>query len=123
MTLYTHKLTGEVLSPVKTGTIKCTCTNDELGGVLFSNVTTGEERFLTNFQIEGLLKKMTPAKQAKALGLKSITSVADSLGFKANGNHVVSLQTLDNWAKHKPLLFKTVLLGCKAKIDARPYQL
>ena len=47
---------------------------------------------------------MTPAKQAKALGLKSLAQVSALTG--------VSLQTLDNWSKNKPKLFKTVLQGC-----------
>lgn len=47
---------------------------------------------------------MTPAKQAKALGLKSLAQVSALTG--------VSLQTLDNWSKNKPKLFKTVLHGC-----------
>ena len=49
---------------------------------------------------------MTPAQQAKAEGLKSLSQVSEMTG--------VSLQTLTNWAKNKPQLFKVVLAGCKA---------
>jgi hypothetical protein len=48
----------------------------------------------------------TPSQQAKASGLKSLTQVSDLTG--------VSLQTLTNWHKNKPELFKIVLLGCLA---------
>jgi hypothetical protein len=47
---------------------------------------------------------MTPAEQAKAEGLKSLSVVAEMTGQ--------SLQTLGNWAKHKPELFRVVLTGC-----------
>ena len=50
----------------------------------------------------------TPAEQAKAEGLKSLTQVSEMTGQ--------SLQTLSNWSKNKPELFKIVLLGCKAKL-------
>ncbi len=53
----------------------------------------------------------TPAKQAKAEGLKSLSQVSEITGQ--------SLQTLSNWAKNKPELFKIVLLGCKAKLGAK----
>lgn len=53
---------------------------------------------------------MTPSKQAKAGGLKSLSQVSEMTGQ--------SLQTLSNWAKNKPKLFKIVLLGCKAKLGA-----
>lgn len=53
---------------------------------------------------------MTPSQQAKAEGLKSLSRVAEMTGQ--------SLQTLSNWAKNKPELFKIVLLGCKAKLGA-----
>lgn len=52
---------------------------------------------------------MTAAKQAKAEGLKSLSQVSEMTGQ--------SLQTLGNWAKHKPLLFRIVLKGCKAELD------
>jgi hypothetical protein len=48
----------------------------------------------------------TPAEQAKAEGLRSLSEVANMTGQ--------SLQTLGNWAKNKPALFRIVLLGCKA---------
>jgi len=47
---------------------------------------------------------MTPAQQAKAAGLKSLTTVKVLTG--------VSLQTLTNWHRHKPELFRIVLKGC-----------
>ena len=49
---------------------------------------------------------MTPSQQAKAEGLKSLSQVKEMTG--------VSLQTLTNWHKNKPELFKVVLAGCKA---------
>ena len=51
---------------------------------------------------------MTASKQAKKLGLKSLTQVSELTGQ--------SLQTLINWHKNKPELFDVVLLGCKAKL-------
>ena len=48
----------------------------------------------------------TPSQQAKAAGLKSLTSVSDITG--------VSLQTLTNWHRDKPKLFAAVLAGCVA---------
>lgn len=53
-------------------------------------------------------KENAPAQQAKAEGLKSLSQVSEMTGQ--------SLQTLSNWAKNKPELFKIVLLGCKAKL-------
>lgn len=50
---------------------------------------------------------MTPAKQAKLAGLKSLSQVSEITG--------VSAQTLDNWAKNKPDLFRVVLAGCAVK--------
>jgi len=50
---------------------------------------------------------MTPAQQAKEAGLQSLASVSDLTG--------VSYQTLSNWHRHKPELFRIVLLGCKMK--------
>ena len=49
---------------------------------------------------------MTASKQAKELGLKSLTQVSELTGQ--------SLQTLTNWFNHKPKLFNVVLLGCKS---------
>ena len=50
---------------------------------------------------------MTPSKQAKELGLKSLTQVSELSGQ--------SLQTLTNWFNDKPELFEVVLLGCVVK--------
>jgi hypothetical protein len=47
---------------------------------------------------------MTPAQQAKSVGLKSLTQVHQITG--------VSLNTLTNWHRDKPELFRIVLLGC-----------
>jgi hypothetical protein len=47
---------------------------------------------------------MTPSKQAKELGLKSLTQVSELTGQ--------SLQTLTNWFNDKPELFNVVLIGC-----------
>ena len=44
------------------------------------------------------------AQQAKSMGLKSLTQVSNLTG--------VSLNTLTNWHRDKPLLFDVVLLGC-----------
>lgn len=52
---------------------------------------------------------MTPAQQAKSVGLKSLTQVSEISG--------VSLQTLTNWHRDKPDLFRVVLLGVKAHIE------
>lgn len=51
---------------------------------------------------------MTPSKQAKELGLKSLTQVSELTGQ--------SLQTLTNWFNDKPELFEIVLLGCVGKL-------
>ena len=52
---------------------------------------------------------MTPSKQAKQAGLKSLLQVSELTG--------VSAQTLDNWAKNKPELFRVVLAGCAAQLS------
>jgi hypothetical protein len=52
---------------------------------------------------------MTPAQQAKAEGLKSLSQVSQMTG--------VSLQTLTNWHRNKPLLFAVVLAGCVSKAE------
>ena len=52
-------------------------------------------------------KELTPSQQAKDEGLKSLTKVAQMTGQ--------SLQTLGNWAKNKPDLFRIVLKGCKVE--------
>jgi uncharacterized protein YidB (DUF937 family) len=48
---------------------------------------------------------MTPAQTAKALGCQSLTQISKATG--------VSLQTLSNWHKHKPELFRIVCIGVK----------
>jgi hypothetical protein len=47
---------------------------------------------------------MTPSEQAKNAGLPSLAAVTELTG--------TSPQTLSNWQKYKPELFKTVLAGC-----------
>lgn len=49
---------------------------------------------------------MTASQTAKAAGLKSLAVVVEMTG--------VSYQTLLNWHKNKPELFKIVIAGCKA---------
>jgi len=53
---------------------------------------------------------MTPSQQAKAAGLKNLTQVSVTTG--------VSLNTLTNWHRDKPELFRIVLLGCLADLRA-----
>lgn len=60
---------------------------------------------------------MTPSKQAKAAGLKSLTQARDMLGTNKNGHPMVSLQTLTNWHRNKPELFRVVIAGCVAVIE------
>jgi hypothetical protein len=52
---------------------------------------------------------MKPSEKCKSEGLKSLSQVAEMTGQ--------SLQTLGNWAKNKPKLFKIVLRGCKAELE------
>lgn len=52
---------------------------------------------------------MTASQQAKAAGLKNLAVVVEMTG--------VSYQTLTNWNKNKPELFRIVIAGCKAIID------
>ena len=52
---------------------------------------------------------MTPAQQAKGMGLKSLTQVSQITG--------VSLNTLTNWHRDKPDLFLIVLIGCRVSFD------
>tara|TARA_R110002020_G_scaffold67718_1_gene177612 strand:- start:461 stop:709 length:249 start_codon:yes stop_codon:yes gene_type:complete len=54
--------------------------------------------------------RMTPAQQAKAAGLKNLSQVSHITG--------VSLNTLTNWHRDKPELFRIVLLGCVAELGA-----
>jgi hypothetical protein len=51
---------------------------------------------------------MTPSQQAKEAGLKNLLQVQKLTS--------VSAQTLTNWHKDKPELFKIVLLGCVARL-------
>ncbi len=50
----------------------------------------------------------TASQRAKAKGLTNLKQVTDLTG--------VSPQTLDNWYKHKPELFETVLVGSVARL-------
>ena len=50
-----------------------------------------------------------PSQQAKDAGLQSLAQVSRLTGQ--------SLQTLLNWHKHKPELFKIALLGCVSRIS------
>jgi len=54
---------------------------------------------------------MTPAQQAKAAGLKSLTQIVEFHGLKENGQPLLSLNTLTNWHRDKPELFKTTIIG------------
>lgn len=49
---------------------------------------------------------MTAAKSAKAAGLKSLAEVSTITG--------ISRQTLENWYRNRPELWKVVLAGCLA---------
>ena len=51
---------------------------------------------------------MTASQQAKRMGLKSLTEVAQHTD--------TSLNTLINWHKNKPKLFNVVLLGVGTKL-------
>jgi hypothetical protein len=52
--------------------------------------------------------KLTPSQQAKEAGLKNLLQVQQLTGQSA--------QTLTNWHRDKPELFKIVLLGCVASL-------
>lgn len=52
---------------------------------------------------------MTPSQQAKAAGLKNLSQVAELTGQ--------SLQTLTNWQRNKPDLFRIVLSGCAYELN------
>ena len=71
-----------------------------------SHLNEGDRYGCPNCHGEGL--NMTPAQQAKAAGLKSLTQVSQLTG--------VSLNTLTNWHRHKPDLFRVVLAGCLASL-------
>jgi len=51
-----------------------------------------------------LNSNLTASQKAKAAGLKNLAAVTKITG--------VSPQTLINWHKHKPDLFKVVIAGC-----------
>lgn len=51
-------------------------------------------------------KTTTPSQQCIAAGLPSLAVVSKLTG--------VSRQTLTNWHKHKPKLFRVVLSGCQS---------
>ncbi len=57
---------------------------------------------------------MTASEQAKAAGLKSLAQVSKMMGANKNGHPLVSQQTLRNWQRDKPELFKVVIAGCVA---------
>ena len=50
------------------------------------------------------MSELTPSQQAKEAGLKNLLQVQQLTGQSA--------QTLTNWHRGKPELFKIVLLGC-----------
>lgn len=50
------------------------------------------------------MNNLTPSQQAKAAGLKNLRQVEELTGQSA--------QTLTNWHRDKPELFRIVLLGC-----------
>lgn len=64
---------------------------------------------------------MTPSQQCKSYGLKSLEQVSKALGTKEDDKPVVSVQTLINWHKNKPELFKAVLLGvyCQTETESK----
>lgn len=53
----------------------------------------------------------TPSELAKLAGLKNLKQVSELTN--------VSVQTLGNWHKEKPSLFRIVLIGCAADIASR----
>jgi len=53
---------------------------------------------------------MTPSQQAKEAGLKNLLQVQQLTGQSA--------QTLTNWHRDKPELFKIVLLGCVSSLES-----
>lgn len=50
------------------------------------------------------MSELTPSQQAKEAGLKNLLQVQQLTGQSA--------QTLTNWHRDKPELFKIVILGC-----------
>lgn len=53
----------------------------------------------------------TPSELAKIAGLKNLKQVSELTN--------VSVQTLGNWHRKKPLLFRIVLIGCAANLASR----
>jgi len=88
-----HRLNGTVVSIVKN-------TGEPV-------VSDGSSEFSIDRKY---LFPMTPAGQAKSVGLNSLTQVSQITG--------VSLNTLTNWHRNKPELFRIVLLGCLADVGA-----
>jgi len=52
------------------------------------------------------MNNLTPSQQAKEAGLKNLLQVQQLTGQSA--------QTLTNWHKNKPELFRVVIAGCAA---------
>ena len=52
---------------------------------------------------------MTPSQQAKEAGLKNLLQVQQLTGQSA--------QTLINWNRDKPELFKIVIIGCASSLQ------
>lgn len=61
---------------------------------------------------------MTPSQQAKAAGLKNLSIIVEMAGYTPDGKTATSLQTLDNWSREKPGLFKIAIAGCVSIIKA-----
>ncbi len=58
---------------------------------------------------------MTPSKKAKSMGLKSLNEVSEMTGQ--------TVQTLINWDRDRPELFRLVLIGCATdKLMGASYQ-
>lgn len=59
---------------------------------------------------------MTASERARELGLESLVQAETMLGTRGDGVPIVKRQTLDNWFKHKPLLFDAVMTGLAARL-------
>ncbi len=57
---------------------------------------------------------MNAKKAATAAGFKNLSEVSRL--------STVSLTTLGNWARHKPQLFETVLLGCAVQLSKEEFE-
>ena len=55
------------------------------------------------------MSELTPSQQAKEAGLKNLLQVQQLTGQSA--------QTLINWHRDKPELFKIVIIGCAASLQ------